>query len=75
MQVGDKIDIERGDGSHVVFEVVNTETVPVADVNMSKLLVSANTAREGLNIITCGGDYNSNDFHFADRTIVYALKI
>ena len=69
----DKIVIERGDGKQLTFRVVAVETVPASAVDMLKVLTSVDTAKPGLNLITCGGKYNAKKFEFGDRTVVYSV--
>lgn len=75
MKQGEKIVIERGDGKQLTFAVVALETVPVDKVDMIKILNSAQPAKPGLNLITCGGKYDPKTFEFSDRTIVYAVQV
>ncbi len=70
---GDKIDVERGDGGVISFTVRQIETVASDAVDMGKLLVSVETNLPGLNLITCGGKFDSTTHKFSDRTVVYAV--
>jgi sortase (surface protein transpeptidase) len=72
---GDLIQIERGDGKLYTYRIVETEQIPVAQVNMAKLLKSISNDRQGLNIITCGGKYDPKGQTFTDRVIVYAEQV
>lgn len=71
---GDTITVERGDGKQLTYKVVKTETIPVDKVDTGSLLVSADTAKPGLNLITCGGNYDQKNDQFESRTIVYSLQ-
>ena len=71
---GDTLTVDRGDGKQYVYKVVSTETIPVDQVDMGKLLVSADTAVPGLNLITCAGTYDQQSDQFDSRTIVYTLQ-
>lgn len=71
---GDAISIVRGDGKEFHYTVTLTEQVPVDKVNMGKLLVSHDSTKPGLNLITCGGKYDAETATFDDRTIVYAVQ-
>ncbi len=75
LKPGDVIRVERGDGTIYSYAVASVETKPANEVDMSRLLVSANTNIPGLSLITCGGDYNIKTNEFANRTIVYATQI
>ncbi len=70
---GDVITVTRGDGTKFDYRVVRTETVDEANVNMAGMLVSADTAKPGLNLITCAGDQLPGTYQLAQRTLVYAV--
>ncbi|MEJ0072582.1 MAG: class F sortase [Candidatus Saccharibacteria bacterium] len=53
---GDTITVTRGDNRQFTYKVVMVQTVNVSSVNMSDMLVSADTSKPGLNLITCAGD-------------------
>ena len=74
LAAGDTISIVRGDGKEFHYTVVQTEQTPVDRVNMGKLLVSHDSTKPGLNLITCGGKYDAETASFDDRTIVYAVQ-
>jgi LPXTG-site transpeptidase (sortase) family protein len=74
LAVGDAIEVTRGDGKKFSYTVSKTETIPVDQVDMGKLLVSADTNKPGLNLITCAGDYDKSSDAFNSRTIVYAVQ-
>lgn len=74
LKQGDVIEVERGDGVVIKFTVQSTEKVPANKVDMAKLLVSSDTNKPGLNLITCGGIFDARRNVFLDRTIVYATR-
>ena len=74
LKQGDVIEVERGDGVVISFTVQSTEKVPADKVDMAKLLVSNDTNKPGLNLITCGGAFDARSNTFLDRTIVYATR-
>lgn len=74
LKQGDVIEVERGDGVVISFTVQSTEKVPADKVDMAKLLVSNDTNKPGLNLITCGGAFDAHRNVFLDRTIVYATR-
>lgn len=75
LKAGDTIEIERGDGQKFTFAVRHLETVPVANVDMAKLLVPYEPGKSGLNLITCGGKFDPKTSQFSDRVLVYAVAI
>lgn len=75
LKPGDGIDIQRGDGETISYSVVHVEQVPIAQVDMNKMLRSITPGKEGLNLITCGGVYDSKRKTYDDRILVYAIRI
>ncbi|MFZ1258777.1 MAG: class F sortase [Candidatus Saccharimonas sp.] len=71
---GDTVSIIRGDGKQFDYKVVATEKVPLNEVNMAKLLVSADTTKPGMNLITCAGNFSQSSQTYSDRTIVYTVQ-
>lgn len=74
LKPGDTIVLERGDGTKLTYAVAKVETKPENEIDMSQLLVSVNTNVSGLNLITCGGEYDTHTNTFNDRTVVYATQ-
>jgi len=70
---GDVVTITRGDGIKFEYKIVRTETVDESKVDMASLLVSADTAKPGLNLITCAGDQIPGTFQLKQRTMVFAV--
>jgi LPXTG-site transpeptidase (sortase) family protein len=75
MVVGDEIVVERGDGAIFTFEVIENRimTIAEADSFMSSMLVSAIDGREGLNLITCTGDWIQNEQTYNKRVMLRAV--
>lgn len=71
---GDVITITRGDGAKVTYSVAKVQTVAVNDVNMSSMLVSIDTTKPGLNLITCAGDQIPGTTKLDKRVLVYAVQ-
>lgn len=72
---GAKIIIEKGNGEKVTYAVQEVETVATEDVDMASMLVSANTALPGLNLITCAGQYTASENSFDKRVLVSAVQL
>lgn len=70
---GDALTITRGDGTVLTYRVRTVTTIDDDKVNMSQLLVSADTAKPGLNLITCAGDVIPGTLHLDKRTFVQAV--
>jgi LPXTG-site transpeptidase (sortase) family protein len=75
LKVGDSMSIERGDGTMYTYSVVQVEQKPLADVDMGKMLRSISPGKEGLNLITCGGEYDDARGSYDDRVLVYAVRV
>ncbi len=72
LAAGDQIIVERGDGKQISYRVVATETHDVATMDMSRALLSKNTAKHGLNLITCTGQVKSGTNDYDQRLLVFA---
>lgn len=57
----DKLTVELGNGTKVNYTIKKVATVALSDVNMSQLLKPITTGKEGLNLLTCAGDWTSKD--------------
>ncbi len=70
---GDAVTVTRGDGKQYTYVVVRNEKYDANKVDMSSLMVSDDTAKPGLNIITCAGDVKPGTSEFTDRQVVHAV--
>lgn len=70
---GDALKITRGDGAVLTYIVRTVQTVDDDKVDMSSLLISADTAKPGLNLVTCAGDVIPGTLHLDKRTLVRAV--
>ncbi|MCL1929923.1 class F sortase [Candidatus Saccharibacteria bacterium] len=75
LKTGDIIVIERGDTTKFSYEVQKVETVRLEDVDSNKLFQVIGGADQGLNLITCSGQYDRNAESYSDRTIVYTTLL
>ncbi len=73
LKVGDQITIERGDGVEFSYKIVHTEVIPLKDVDMNKTLIPYGDAKQGVNIITCTGEWTADRSTLDHRLIVYAV--
>ncbi len=72
---GDVITIERGDGTKIDYRVVATEQIAADKVDTNKLLLPVTAGKAGLNLMTCGGQFQSETESFSDRFIVYTERV
>lgn len=70
---GDIITIEKGDGTKINFAVAKVEIVPLNQVDMNQVMVPYNSSQQGLNLITCAGDWTKDGKTLDHRVIVYSL--
>lgn len=75
LEDGDVIDIERGDGLHVRYEVRGRDVYARNQTDMAKAMRPFDTRKPGLNIITCHGKYSQDDKTYDERLVVYAVAI
>lgn len=68
------IKITRGDGKVFSYKVVKTQFYPSDNVNMASLLVSADTAKPGLNLISCSGDPIPGTYDLNKRIAIFAIQ-
>lgn len=76
LKAGDELIIERGDGALFTYKVVENNIIPLdeADSHMNTMLnKSAVAGKEGLNIITCIGDWNENLKTYNKRVMLRAV--
>lgn len=72
---GDTIELEDEAGQKASYKIYHVEQVPLEQLDMRKMMFSADPSREGLNIITCGGDFDRERDTYNDRVVVYAVRM
>ncbi len=72
LKPGSEIQIERGDGTAFTYRVVKSKSYAASTMNMAEAMVPVNTAKHGLNLITCTGSVDSSGRHYTDRLVVFA---
>jgi LPXTG-site transpeptidase (sortase) family protein len=77
LKLGDQIVIERGDGTKLNYTVQKVDVVDLEDVDMVKLMKPIVEGADGLNLITCAGDWTATDTNgvptLDKRVEVYAI--
>ncbi len=75
---GDKIIVERGDGEKFTYAVKEVSVVKLADVDMAKMMRPIIHDQEGLNLITCAGNWTARDARgvvtMDQRVMVFATR-
>lgn len=72
---GDVIDIERGDGLHVRYQVAGRDVYEKDQTDMAKAMRSFDPKKPGLNLITCHGKYSRSDQTYDKRLVIYAVAL
>lgn len=72
---GDEVEIEQGDGTINKFRVVDKSEYHIDNVDMAKALTPVNTDKLGLNLMTCGGDWDVASQLYDKRILIRAEKI
>lgn len=73
LRVGDKIQIENGQGSSTVFVVKNIKSFNLnEDVST---VFNSDDKKAHLNLITCGGAWNEKTKSFAKRLVIFTDKV
>ncbi|GAB4086269.1 hypothetical protein GCM10028784_28990 [Myceligenerans cantabricum] len=67
---GDRIEVDRADGSTATFEVTEVKSAPKA--NFPRIDVYGATDGPELRVITCGGTFDESTGHHLDNVIVFA---
>lgn len=70
---GDDISVKRGDGQVFTYKVVDVKVVDKEQVDMGSMIVSADTAKPGLTLITCAGSQVPGTFSLKQRVLVRAV--
>lgn len=70
---GDRLEVERGDGTKLGYRVAEVEEHQFADIDMRRLLKPDGDAHQGLNLITCSGRFDRATQRYTDRTLVFAV--
>lgn len=78
---GSEIIIERGDGQRITYQVADNREMSVEDINnesnplgMKTMLNSIDPKKEGLNMITCVGDWDYSKNTFDKRVMLRAVR-
>jgi sortase (surface protein transpeptidase) len=75
LQPGDSIQVVRGDGAVLNYQVVRTQVYGSDNVDMKAAMMPVNASRPGLNLITCTGQVIKGTSQFNQRLIVYTEQV
>lgn len=71
---GAEITISDGKSQKSTYSVIDVETMDVKKVNMYEVLYPENQGENVLTLMTCAGNYNSDEDTYSERTVVVAVK-
>lgn len=72
---GDTLQIVRGDGAVITYQVVRTQIYNVNNVDMKAVLSPVTTGQPGLNLISCTGQWQKSTNEFNERIVVFAQQL
>jgi LPXTG-site transpeptidase (sortase) family protein len=72
---GDTILIVRGDNQVFTYKVVKVESFNANSINMGMMLASIQPGEPGLNLITCGGPFDTSTWQYTQRVAVFAIQV
>ncbi len=75
LNTGDTISVERGDGKILRYQVIKKQTVKLSDVDMNSFIRPADGVSEGLNLMTCAGEWVKNSQTRDRRVMVFTKRI
>jgi LPXTG-site transpeptidase (sortase) family protein len=71
LSAGDRLQIQRGDGTMFTYRVVKSQVYDVDHVDMQAALAPVTPGRVGLNLITCDGSVIKGTNEFNKRLVVF----
>jgi LPXTG-site transpeptidase (sortase) family protein len=78
LKPGDKITVELGNGNQINYAVREVSVVKLSDVDMAKMMKPIVAGKEGLNLITCIGNWTAQDTQgvptMDKRVMVFAAR-
>jgi sortase A len=75
LDVGDEIEIERGDGKIFKYSVIRKQSYDRNAMDMASALVSIDPSLPGLNLITCDGPLDKKNNTYEDRLLIQAVLV
>jgi sortase (surface protein transpeptidase) len=73
MHPGDRVDVQRADGSTVAFEITAVRSYTKAA--FPSIAVYGNTPTPTIRLITCGGTFDNATGHYLSNTIVFGQAV
>lgn len=73
LEPGDRVEVDRKDGSTATFEVYGSDSFPKDE--FPKTTVYGNTSGPELRLITCGGSYDPEQRAHVDNVVIFARLV
>jgi LPXTG-site transpeptidase (sortase) family protein len=74
LTAGDTVQIMRGDGVILNYQVMKTQTYSAQNVDMKAAMTPITNGKSGLNLITCTGQVQKSNNQYSERFIVFAQQ-
>jgi LPXTG-site transpeptidase (sortase) family protein len=71
LRPGDKVHVEKGDRSVLVYTVVSSKKYDANNVDMNEVVNTAPGVKRGLNLITCTGSLDKSRRSYTERLVVF----
>ena len=71
---GDTIQIIRGDNKTYTYSVVKVQNFNATNLDIGTALTSVQPGKAALNLMTCGGKYDTVKGEYEERTVVFAVQ-
>jgi LPXTG-site transpeptidase (sortase) family protein len=75
LEAGDKVSVELGSGQVIKYQVVEKKIIAADSFNILDVLNPVEPRSEGLNLITCGGQFDAASENYAERVLVFTKRI
>lgn len=75
LKAGDQMQIVRGDGITITYQVVKTQTYADTNTDMTSALTPVVAGTPGLNLISCYGSVKPGTSEFNQRIVVYTKQV
>lgn len=74
LAAGDKLEVQRNDGVVIKYTVAKVSVVNRHKVDMAAMLQPYNMYKNGLNILSCAGQWIESEKTLENRVLVYAVQ-
>ena len=72
---GDRVVVERGEGTKLTYEVVGKAEYNYKNVNMAEVMRVHGNGDEGMNMITCTGAWVPGEKTFDTRAVIFTGRV